>query len=338
MNQQNNQIITQKYSVNPNDSGKRIDQYLAKMFPEYSRGTIQKWITNQEILVNQQICKPKQKLKGYEEITVNVNIEPAVIDKPQKMDLNIIFEDDELIVIDKPAGLLVHPGSGNPDNTLLNGLLAHNDSQSLLPRAGIVHRLDKLTSGLMVVAKTTNAYNSLVNQLKDHTVSRHYYALVKGVLTTNNRIDQPIGRHQKNRTKMAVSVNGKRAVTHFEILENFKHYTAIKVMLETGRTHQIRVHMHYVGYQLLGDPVYGNHLRVDPSLESGLKEVIRAFPRQALHAQHLSFIHPKTNKTVSFKCKKPDDILALLEELRDFDNIHNLNIDDGDWEVFFPDE
>lgn len=338
MNQQNKQIITQKYSVNPNDAGMRVDQYLAKMFPEYSRGSIQKWISNQEIQVNQAPCKSKQKLKGYEEISVNVTIEPAVIDKPQKMDLNIIFEDDDIMIIDKPAGLLVHPGSGNPDNTLLNGLLAHNESQSLLPRAGIVHRLDKLTSGLMVVAKTTSAFNSLVDQLKDHTVSRQYFAIVKGALTSNNRIDQPIGRHQKNRTKMAVSVSGKRAVTHFEVLENFKHYTAIKVILETGRTHQIRVHMHYVGHQLLGDPVYGNHLRVDPTIEAGLKEIIRAFPRQALHAQYLSFIHPKTNKTVSFKCNKPDDILELLEELKDFDSIQTRLEDDGEWEVFLPEE
>jgi 23S rRNA pseudouridine1911/1915/1917 synthase len=338
MNQLNKQIITQKYSVNPNEAGMRIDQYLAKMFPEYSRGTIQKWIANKEIQVNQVACKSKHKLKGYEEISINVTIEPAVIDKPQKMDLNIIFEDDDIMVIDKPAGLLVHPGSGNPDNTLLNGLLAHNESQSLLPRAGIVHRLDKLTSGLMVVAKTTSAFNSLVDQLKDHTVARQYYALVKGVLTSNNRIDQPIGRHQKNRTKMAVSVSGKRAVTHFEVLENFKHYTAIKVILETGRTHQIRVHMHYVGHQLLGDPVYGNHLRVDPSLETGLKEVIRTFPRQALHAQYLSFIHPKTQEIVGFKCKKPDDLIDLIEELNDFDSIHTQSEDDGEWEVFVTEE
>jgi len=338
MNQQNKQIITQKYSVNPNDAGMRVDQYLAKMFPEYSRGTIQKWISNQEIQINQVACKSKQKLKGYEEICINVTLEPAVIDKPQKMDLNIIFEDDDIIVIDKPAGMLVHPGAGNPDNTLLNGLLAHNESQSLLPRAGIVHRLDKLTSGLMVVAKTTSAFNSLVDQLKDHTVARQYYALVKGVLTSNNRIDQPIGRHQKNRTKMAVSVSGKRAVTHFEVLENFKHYTAIKVILETGRTHQIRVHMHYVGYQLLGDPVYGNPLRVDPGLEPGLKEVIRGFPRQALHAQYLSFIHPRTQETVGFKCKKPNDLIELIEELKDFDSINTQSEDDGEWEVFLPEE
>jgi len=336
MNQQNKQIIAQNYRVMPEDAGIRIDQYLVKMFPEYSRAHIQKWIVSGYILINSNICKAKYKLKGYEEIKINVTIEPAIEDKPQKMDLNIVFEDNEIMVINKAAGMVVHPGAGNPDNTLLNGLLAHNTTQSLLPRAGIVHRLDKQTSGLMVVAKTTQAYNSLVQQLKEHTVERQYFAIVKGVLKTGNTIDMPLGRHLKNRTKMAVVVNGKKAVTHFKILENFKHYTSIKVNLETGRTHQIRVHMHYVGYPLLGDPVYGNPMRVEPSLEAELKLIIRSFPRQALHAQLLSFTHPKTNKLIKFKCNKPSDLVGILEELRDFDNIKN-NTDDGDWEVYYPD-
>jgi 23S rRNA pseudouridine1911/1915/1917 synthase len=335
MNQQNKQIIKQNTSVNPQDAGMRIDQFLAQMFPEYSRGTIQKWIANKYIRVNSKTCKAKQKLKGFEKIEINVTIEAAVEDKPQKMDLPIIFEDDDIIVINKPAGMLVHPGAGNPDNTLLNGLLAHNVTQALLPRAGIVHRLDKMTSGLMVVAKTTTAYNSLIDQLKEHTVIRQYFAIVKGVLKSENRIDRPIGRHLKNRTKMAVVVNGKRAVTNFKILENFKHYTSIKVSLETGRTHQIRVHMHYVGYQLLGDPVYGNHLRVEPDLESGLKDMVRAFPRQALHAQLLSFEHPKSKNQVKFKCKLPEDLLELQDELRDFDSITTQDYED-DWEVYYP--
>lgn len=338
MNQQNEQIISQSYTASPSDAGIRIDQYLSGLFPEFSRGTIQKWIANDEIRINSKTCKAKQKLKGFESIQVEVTIEPVIEDKPQKMDLNIIFEDDDIIVINKPAGMLVHPGAGNPDNTLLNGLLAHNDTQSLLPRAGIVHRLDKSTSGLMVVSKTTKAYNSLVDQLKDHTVTRQYFAIVKGVLTSGNRIDMAIGRHQKHRTKMAVSISGKRAVTHFDVLENFKHYTTIKVNLETGRTHQIRVHMHYVGYQLLGDPVYGNHLRVEPDVEPGLKDAIRAFPRQALHAQVLSFTHPSTDKAVVFKCKIADDLSEILEELRDFDSNKTRSEDDGDWEVFLPEE
>ena len=336
MNQQNTQLIEQNYQVNPQDAGVRLDQFLVKMFPEFSRATIQKWISNGFILVNSNACKAKQKLKGFESIDVHVTIEPQIIDKPQQMDLSIIFEDDEIIVINKPAGLLVHPGSGNPDNTLLNGLLAHNEAQSLLPRAGIVHRLDKMTSGLMVVAKTTNAYLSLIEQLKQHSVERQYYAIVKGVLTQGNRIDMPIGRHLKNRTKMAVVVNGKKAVTHFKIAENFKHYTSIKVNLETGRTHQIRVHMHYVGYQLLGDPVYGNPMRVEPSLEKGLKDVIRAFPRQALHAKVLSFNHPKSQELVRYKCKLPQDMLDLLDELRDFDSIHSTSETEDNWDVFYP--
>lgn len=338
MNQLKKQIITQSYRVTPSDAGIRIDQFISKLFPEYSRGTVQKWIANNFIHINSETCKAKQKLKGFENIEINVIIEPVIDDIPQKMDLNIIFEDDELMVINKPAGLLVHPGAGNPDKTLLNGLLAHNETQALLPRAGIVHRLDKLTSGLMVVAKTTTSYNSLVDQLKEHTVTRQYLAIVKGVINAPNRIDQPIGRHQKNRTKMAVSVSGKRAVTNFDILENFKHYTVIKVNLETGRTHQIRVHMHYVGHQLLGDPVYGNPLRVEPSVEEGLKNIIREFSRQALHAQVLAFVHPTKNTLVTYKCKIPEDLSDLLEELRDFDSIKTQYEDDGDWEVYFPED
>ena len=337
MNQQNRQIIKQNYNVSPENAGIRIDQYLANMFPNYSRGTIQKWISNGDVLINRNKCKPKVKLKGYEEIAVEVLIDSVVEDQPQEMNLDILFEDDEIMIVNKPAGLLVHPGAGSPYKTLLNGLLAHNESQSLLPRAGIVHRLDKMTSGLMVVSKTVRAYNSLVNQLKDHTVAREYYAIVKGVLSGPNRIDHPIGRHKTKRTKMAVMINGKRAVTHFDILENFKHYTAIKVNLETGRTHQIRVHMHYVNYPLLGDPVYGNHLRVEPRVESGLKDIIRQFPRQALHARSLSFVHPKTNHNVKFKCKLADDLQDLLEELRDFDSISQSDYDD-DWEVIYPEK
>lgn len=334
MNQQNKQIIAQNTRANPEDAGLRIDQYLTKKFPEFSRGAIQKWITNGDVLINSKSCKPKQKLKGYESIDIDVTLQAAIEDKPQKMDLNIHFEDDDIIVINKRAGILVHPGAGNPDGTILNGLLAHNDTQKLLPRAGIVHRLDKMTSGLMVIAKNAIAYNSLVDQLKEHTVTRQYFAIVKGVLTNNNRIDMPIGRHKSNRTKMAVSVTGKRAVTNFEVIKNFRHYTTIKVNLETGRTHQIRVHMHYVGYQLLGDPVYGNHMRVEPTLEIGLKDIVRNFPRQALHAKVLAFIHPRKNKLVTFKSKLAEDIIDLLEELNNFDAIKSD--DDGDWDVFYP--
>jgi 23S rRNA pseudouridine1911/1915/1917 synthase len=337
MNQQNQQFIIQKHSVMPTDAGLRIDQFLAFKFPEYSRAAIQQWISSNQVLINGKSCKSKNKLKGYEIIEINVSIQSAVEDLPQKMSLDIIFEDDDVLVINKPASLLVHPGAGNPDNTLLNGLLAHNKNQSLLPRAGIVHRLDKMTSGLMVVAKTTLAYNSLVNQLKDHSVARQYFAVVKGRLEGDFVIDQPIGRHKTQRTKMAVVINGKRAVSHVKCLTNYRHYTTVKINLETGRTHQIRVHMHYIGHQLLGDPVYGNPLRVEPKLEEGLKNFIREFPRQALHAQELTFMHPTKQKKLTFKAKIPDDILELIEELNDFDTIKTEDFD-NEWEVIYEDD
>jgi 23S rRNA pseudouridine1911/1915/1917 synthase len=337
MNQQNPQIIKQNISVNTAQSGQRIDQFLAIKFPEHSRGTIQKWISEGMVKINDKDCKAKYKLKGFESIEIDVSIEPVVDDQPQKMDLNIIFEDEDVLVIDKPAGLLVHPGAGNPTGTLLNGLLAHNENQSKLPRAGIVHRLDKMTSGLMVVAKSSLAYNSLVDQLKDHSVSRKYFALVKGCIDEEFTIDKPIGRHKTQRVKMAVVLNGKRAVTHVKTIEQFKHYTAIQAQLETGRTHQIRVHMHYIGHQLLGDPVYGNPKRVEPDLDEELKNVIREFPRQALHAKELEFIHPRIKKLKSFKSPLPEDLFELLEELRDFDSPTGHDYDDG-WDVIYQED
>jgi 23S rRNA pseudouridine1911/1915/1917 synthase len=336
MNQQNQQFIKQNYTAKPTDAGLRIDQFLSSQFPEFSRAAIQQWIISGNVMINNKTCKSKNKLKGFEIIDVDVEIQSAVEDLPQEMDLDIIYEDDDVIVINKPAGLLVHPGAGNPNNTLLNGLLAHNESQSLLPRAGIVHRLDKMTSGLMVVAKTNLAYNSLVDQLKDHSVTRQYFAVVKGQISGGFEIDQPIGRHKTQRTKMAVVINGKRAVSHVKCLQNFKHYTTIKVNLETGRTHQIRVHLHYIGHQLLGDPVYGNPLRVEPNLEEGLKDYIRKFPRQALHAQELTFTHPVKDKRMNFRAKIADDLVELLEELNDFDSISSDG-KDSDWEVIYED-
>lgn len=337
MNQQNKQIIKQNYRVDSSNTGQRVDQFLAKKFPEYSRGFIQKWIADQGVLIDKVPCKAKNKLKGFETIEVYIELEPVVEDLPQKMDLDIIYEDDHVIVINKPAGMLVHPGSGQPDNTLMNGLLAHNELQSNLPRAGIVHRLDMQTSGLMVVAKTSLAYNSLINQLKDHTVTRKYVAISKGYLKEEISIDKPIGRHKTKRTKMAVIMNGKAAMSHVTILERFKHYTMVQVQLETGRTHQIRVHLHFIGHQLVGDPVYGNPQRVEPSLEIGLKDVIRSFPRQALHAQELCFDHPKSNKLVSFNSPLPDDLSELIEELRDFDSQSDDQHSDN-WDVYYPED
>ena len=270
-------------------------------------------------------------------IHIDVKLEAVIEDQPQEMDLDIVFEDEDVIVINKPEGLLVHPGAGNPNNTLLNGLLALNDTQANLPRAGIVHRLDKLTSGLMVVAKTSLAYNSLVNQLKDHTVTRKYWALVKGQVNSEFTIDQPIGRHKTQRVKMAVVLNGKHAVTHIQPLEAFKHYSLIEAELETGRTHQIRVHLHYLGHQLLGDPVYGNSMRVEPGLDEELKENLRAFPRQALHAKVLSFTHPRINEKVMFESELPDDFFEILEELRDFDPAHDEQRE-GDWDVIYQED
>ncbi len=238
------------------------------------------------------------------------------------MDLDIVYEDEYLLVLNKPAGLVVHPGSGNPSGTLLNGLLGLNENQAMLPRAGIVHRLDKDTSGLMVVAKTSECQLKLIDMLKTHDVVRQYFCVVKGHVKQGGTINNQMGRHKTQRVRMAVVLNGKTAITHYEPVEYFDHYTSVKVKLETGRTHQIRVHMHHLGHPLIGDPLYGNRNRVDAQVDAELKDIIRHFPRQALHAETLEFIHPITNQDISVNANLPDDLCQLLDDLAFLDQKH----------------
>jgi len=345
MNQHKPPQIQQSLAVPAHSHGQRIDQFLAAEFPEHSRGAIQQWIESGQVLLNGQPTKAKTRLKGFERIDVDVTLPEHSEDQPQDMNLDAVFADDHLFVINKPAGLVVHPAAGNPDQTLLNGLLFLDESQRVLPRAGIVHRLDKDTSGLMVVARTPEAYNSLVDQLKERSVKRQYLAIAKGRIRQAGRIDKPIGRHKTQRTKMAVTVGGKPAVTHFQPIEQFRHYTACKVDLETGRTHQIRVHFNDMNHPLVGDPVYGNPKRVDPEVDEELKDIIRDFPRQALHAKVLSFQHPHSGHPMKFSAPVPDDIDDLLHDLRELDALLPEGEDerhrpgdsetDGDWDVFY---
>ncbi len=260
-------------------------------------------------------------------IDLDIVLERAVDDQPEAMDLDIKYEDDYLLVLNKPAGLVVHPGSGNPNGTLLNGLLGMSEEQAMLNRAGIVHRLDKDTSGLMVVAKTAACQLKLIDMLKTHDIKRQYFCVVKGQINQGGTIHNQMGRHKTQRIKMAVVMNGKEAITHYEPTENFDHYTNLTVNLETGRTHQIRVHMHHLGHPLVGDPLYGNPKRVDAQVDAELKEIIRSFPRQALHAEVLEFIHPITKAAVSVSADLPDDLCQLLDDLAFLDQKHP-DIDD----------
>jgi 23S rRNA pseudouridine1911/1915/1917 synthase len=322
-----NHTLKQRIQVSTQGMGSRIDQFLSKLFPEYSRATIQQWIKQGAVKINGHDTKSKTLLKGFEVIDLDILIEQAVDDKPEQMALDIKYEDNHLLVLNKPAGLVVHPGSGNPNGTLLNGLLGLNQQQAMLNRAGIVHRLDKDTSGLMVVAKTSECQLKLIDLLKTHDIKRQYFCIVKGQLKFPGTIQNQMGRHKTQRVKMAVVMNGKEAITHYEPLELFDHYTSVKVNLETGRTHQIRVHMHHMGHPLLGDPLYGNANRVDADVDNELKEIIRSFPRQALHAETLEFVHPITNEPISVNAELPDDLCQLLEDLS-FLDVKSADFDD----------
>ncbi len=329
MNQHKPPQIRQTLEVPAHNHGQRIDQFLCGEFPAFSRSAIQQWIATGQVLLNGKPTKAKTRLKGYDRIDLDVTLPEHGEDQAQDMALNLVYTDEHLYVINKPAGLVVHPAAGNPDGTLLNGLLFLDKNQRLLPRAGIVHRLDKDTSGLMVVARTPEAYNSLVGQLKNHSVTRQYLAIAKGRIGSPGRIDHPMGRHKTQRTKMAVVTGGKPAVTHFNPAETFRHYTACRVNLETGRTHQIRVHFNHMGHPLVGDPVYGNSRRVDPDVDESLKKVIRAFPRQALHAKALHLRHPASGQIMKFSAPLPQDMEELLRNLRELDPWQPDSLEDG---------
>ena len=289
--------------------GQRLDQALAALLPEFSRNRIQNWIRARKIAVDDAWGTTKMKVSGGEAVRVEIEPDPnATPDAPEAIPLNVVFEDPVLLVIDKPVGLVVHPGSGNPRGTLLNALLHRVPQSAELPRAGIVHRLDKDTSGLLVVAKTLQAHTDLVRQLQARSVKREYLALVYGEVDHAGTVDMPLARDPHNRTKRTVHSMGKQAVTHYDVVERFPGVTLLRCRLETGRTHQIRVHMQHIGHPLVGEQVYSasrrSHLKIP-------------FPRQALHAERLGLIHPITEEFMQWECPLPPDFASLLQALRD---------------------
>ncbi len=299
--------------------GMRLDQVAAELFPDYSRNRLATWIKEGQLTVDGQTVRPRDKATASAHLILKVTDEPVIDWQPQSLPLDIIFEDEHILVVNKPAGVVVHPAAGHADGTLVNALLAHAPELDALPRGGIVHRLDKETSGIMFVARSSLAHKSLVAQLSDRTVSRTYCAVCTGALTGGGKIDAPIDRHPTARTKMAVVADGKPAVTHYHIAHRFKHYTQLQVNLETGRTHQIRVHMAHRKWPLIGDPVYGGRQRVPAGASELLMSTLRAFPRQALHAQALEFEHPASGDWVEFETELPDDLVNLLEVLESED-------------------
>jgi len=298
-------------------AGKRLDVVIAELFPEYSRSRLKIWIQQGQVLLNGKVAKPKTKITGDEELQLTVQtIESESACEAEDIPLNIVYQDEDIIVVNKPAGLVVHPAAGHYTGTMQNALLHFDPSLAAIPRAGIVHRIDKDTTGLMVVARNLSSHKYLVDQIQQHEVIREYQAVVHGVMTGGGMVDQPIGRHPRDRIKMAVRENGREAITHYRLLEKFREHSHIKVQLETGRTHQIRVHMSYLRHPLVGDPVYAGRHRVPPGAQPDLLNYLQAFKRQALHAWKLTLIHPKHGEEVSFEADLPDDMTKLISLLQ----------------------
>ena len=294
-----------------------MDQALAKLFPEYSRSRLKAWLLDGAISVDGECPRPRDPVHGGERVSLTAAPEIAVAAEPEPIALDVVFEDESLIIINKPAGLVVHPGAGNPRGTLMNGLLHHAPQLEGIPRAGIIHRLDKDTSGLLLIAKTLSVHTVLVRLLADREISRYYLAVCNGVLTGGGMIDAPIGRHRVDRKRMCVRDDGKPAITHYTVLERFAAHTYIRVKLETGRTHQIRVHFAHRRHALVGDPVYGGRLALPAGASEDLVNVLRGFRRQALHATQLQLKHPVSADPLSFEIPPPDDFENLLETLRE---------------------
>ncbi|VAW62632.1 Ribosomal large subunit pseudouridine synthase D [hydrothermal vent metagenome] len=308
----------------------RLDAALVKMFPEYSRSRLQQWIKAGHVLLDNQQPRARDKVIGAE--TVELRIEPDMCNQDviaQDIALDIVYEDRDILVINKAVGMVVHPAAGHADGTLQNGLLYYDDRLHEVPRSGIVHRLDKDTSGLMVVARNIRAHKQLVEQLQARTVHREYQAIVLGLMTAGNTIDLPIGRHGRDRKRMAVKPEGKEAITHYRVLDRYRGHTRVKVKLETGRTHQIRVHMAQIRHPLVGDQTYGGRLQIPAGTGGELKEMLRGFNRQALHAGKLGLIHPASGEEMSWKAGLPEDMKQLIAALQtDIEAAHTSDEDD----------
>ncbi|HEY5682608.1 MAG TPA: 23S rRNA pseudouridine(1911/1915/1917) synthase RluD [Sulfuricaulis sp.] len=302
-------------NIPPKLAGLRLDQALPALFTDITRSRLQQWIEDGRVTLNGRVPRKRDKVREGDAVELMV---PLPVDsgwKAQSLPLEIVYEDNELLVINKPPGLVVHPGAGNPEGTMLNALIAHAPKLRQLPRAGIVHRLDKDTSGLLVVAKTERARQNLIEQLREHSVEREYLTIVYGVMVAGGTIEAPIGRHRTQRTRMAISHQGKPAVSHYRVMKKYRAHTLVQVKLESGRTHQIRVHMAHLHYPVVGDPVYGGRLRIPAGASENLKNALHNFKRQALHALKLSLVHPETGKRLQWATSVPEDMSQLMGAL-----------------------
>jgi len=298
-------------------AGLRLDQALARALPQYSRARLQSWIDRGVVRIAGRVPRARDKVLGGERVRIEARLESEDRVAPEALPLEVVYEDQELLVLDKPPGLVVHPGAGNPTHTLQNALLAFDRNLALVPRAGLVHRLDRGTSGLLVVARTVEAHAHLVAALAAREIERRYLAISIGTMTGGRTITEPIGRHRTLRTRMAVRSDGRTAVTHVRVARRFRAHTLIEAQLETGRTHQIRVHLAHIGHPVLGDPVYGGRRGIPPAASPALLEALASLQRQALHAARLGLAHPSSGRDMSFEAPLPDDmqrVLAALEQ------------------------
>ena len=307
--------ISLKAQVTDEQAGHRVDQVAARLFPDYSRARLQAWMKTGELTVNGQRCKPRESALAGSWLVLDATLQSAENWAAEAMPLSIVYEDEELLVIDKQAELVVHPAAGHHQGTLVNGLLHYCPTLESLPRAGIVHRLDKDTTGLMVVAKNLKSHHALVKQLQSRSVSRQYEAVVQGVMTAGGTISAPLARHPVHRIKRAVSAGGQEAITHYRVVQRYAAHTHIRVNLETGRTHQIRVHMAHLKYPIVGDPLYGGRYRIPPNCAEELAGALETFKRQALHASELKLLHPATKLECRWEARLPDDFAGLLSLL-----------------------
>jgi 23S rRNA pseudouridine1911/1915/1917 synthase len=303
-------------------NGFRLDKALATLFDQYSRSAIQHWIKDGLVTLDGKTEGQKTKVREGQSVVIHVPAPVATDSKAQDIPLDIVYQDEDILVINKPAGLVVHPGTGNPDGTLLNALLYFDPLLAVLPRAGIVHRIDKETTGLLVIARNESAVKSLVEAIQEKQVRREYLAVIVSQIVAGGTIDAPIGRHSRERTKMAVSNRGKPAVTHYRVEEKFRAHTLVRVILDTGRTHQIRVHMNWQGHPIVGDPVYGKRLHVPPASSEKLLNTLRGFRRQALHAETLALHHPVSGELLSWTVPMPADMQLLVDVLREDTQTH----------------